>query len=144
MTNATAGVILYGIVCGNYALSGAIPAYTTIPTFLFLLFGAGYVARYLGQKRAMMLGTWGSLLSCAGLFIICYVFDPTTLSLPGVGGFSSLNLFTVLYLLLWILFKGFSGISGNIVVPMTADCADYEIYRSGKYVPGLRRVLVRK
>lgn len=140
-TNATAGVILYGIVCGNYALSGAIPAYTTIPTFLFLLFGAGYVARYLGQKRAMMLGTWGSLLSCAGLFIICYVFDPTTLSLPGVEGFSGLNLFTVLYLLLWILFKGFSGISGNIVVPMTADCADYEIYRSGKYVPGLMGAL---
>ena len=27
--------------------------------------------------------------------------------------------------------------AGNIVIPMPADCADYETYRSGKYVPGL-------
>ena len=33
------------------------------------------------------------------------------------------------------------GISGNIVIPMTADCADYETYRSGKYVPGLMGTL---
>ena len=44
-------------------------------------------------------------------------------------------------MLLWILIKGFSGISGNIVIPMTADCADYETYRSGKYVPGLMGTL---
>ena len=31
--------------------------------------------------------------------------------------------------------------SGNIVIPMTADCADYEVYRSGKYVPGLMGTL---
>ena len=36
---------------------------------------------------------------------------------------------------------GFQGISGNIVIPMTADCADYETYRSGKYVPGLMGTL---
>ena len=33
------------------------------------------------------------------------------------------------------------GVSGNIVIPMTADCADYEVYRSGKYVPGLMGTL---
>ena len=27
------------------------------------------------------------------------------------------------------------------VIPMTADCADYETYRSGKYVPGLMGTL---
>ena len=37
--------------------------------------------------------------------------------------------------------KGFTGVSGNIVIPMTADCADYEVYRSGKYVPGLMGTL---
>ena len=31
--------------------------------------------------------------------------------------------------------------AGNIVIPMTADCADYETYRSGKYVPGLMGTL---
>ena len=40
-----------------------------------------------------------------------------------------------------ILMKGFSQLSGNIVIPMTADCADYEVYRSGRYVPGLMGTL---
>ena len=40
-----------------------------------------------------------------------------------------------------ILDGGVTGISGNIVIPMTADCADYEVYRSGKYVPGLMGTL---
>ena len=37
--------------------------------------------------------------------------------------------------------KGFSQLSGSIVIPMTADCADYEVYRSGRYVPGLMGTL---
>lgn len=32
-------------------------------------------------------------------------------------------------------------ISGSLVIPMTADCADYEVYRTGKYVPGLMGTL---
>lgn len=45
------------------------------------------------------------------------------------------------------LFAAFDGVyntllfAGNIVIPMTADCADYETYRSGKYVPGLMGTL---
>jgi len=32
---------------------------------------------------------------------------------------------------------GVVAIGGNIVIPMIADCADYEVYRSGQFVPGL-------
>ena len=41
---------------------------------------------------------------------------------------------------LWLLGDP-TTISGNIVIPMTADCADYEVYRTGKYVPGLMGTL---
>ena len=44
--------------------------------------------------------------------------------------------FLIIYLVFTIITAGFQGISGNIVIPMTADCADYEVYRTGKYVPG--------
>lgn len=43
--------------------------------------------------------------------------------------------------MLTIIQGGFQGISGNIVIPMTADCADYEVYRTGRYVPGLMGTL---
>ena len=32
-------------------------------------------------------------------------------------------------------------LSSSIVITMTADCADYEVYRTGKYVPGLMGTL---
>ena len=119
--NATVSVIVYAIMCGNPALQGAVAAYTSIPTMLFLMFGAGVIASRLGQKKAMMFGTYGSLICCVLSVALFYMADPSTLSLPGI--------------------EGFSGISGNIVIPMTADCADYEVARSGKYVPGLMGTL---
>lgn len=139
--NATVSVIVYAIMCGNAALQGAVAAYTSIPTMLFLMLGAGVIASKLGQKKAMMFGTYGSLVCCVLSVILFYVADPMTLSLPGIEGFSGFNFFTVSFLVLWLGFKGFSGISGNIVIPMTADCADYEVTRSGKYVPGLMGTL---
>lgn len=139
--NATVSIMIYGIVCGNFAMSGAIASYTAIPTFLMLLFGVGYIARYLGQKKAMLFGTYGGLITSALIIALFYILDPTTLSFPGFPGFTGWNAFTILYLILFLLFKGFSGVSGNIVIPMTADCADYEVYRSKKYVPGLMGTL---
>ena len=49
--------------------------------------------------------------------------------------------FLTAYVVLVVIYSGFQGISGNIVIPMTADCADYEVYRTGKYVPGLMGTL---
>ena len=135
--NATIMVIVFGIICGNYGLSGAAGAYTSIPSLLFLFFGAGVIATRLGQKKAMLLGTYGSLICCIGGVLLFYLGDPTTMAFPGFEGFHGWTSFTILYLILWIGFKGFSNISGNIVIPMTADCADYEVYRSGRYVPGI-------
>ena len=37
--------------------------------------------------------------------------------------------------------KGFGPISGGIVIPMIADCADYETYLTGRYVPGMMGTL---
>lgn len=140
-SNATVGVLIYGIICGNYALNGAAATYTSIPTMIFLLIGVGYVARKMGQKKAMMFGTWGALATCILFYALFYLGDPTTLSFPGIDGFDGWNCFTIAFVVLWVVFKGFSGISGNIVIPMTADCADYEVYRSGRYVPGLMGTL---
>ena len=139
-SNATVGIIIYGIICGNYALSGAVASYVALPTFLFLIFGVGVIATRLGQKKALLFGTYGSLLSCIAIIAGFYIFDPRTFSLPGTG-FTGWSVFTIWYLLFYLLYKGFSGISGNIVIPMTADCAGYEVYRSKKYVPGLMGAL---
>ena len=140
-SNGTVGVLIYAIICGNFALNGVVAGYATIPTFLFLLFGAGYIATRLGQRKAMLFGTIGGLVSCILSVVLFYTADPKTLSFPGMEGFQGWTFFTVAFMLLWFCMKGFTGISGNIVIPMTADCADYEVYRSGRYVPGLMGTL---
>ena len=38
---------------------------------------------------------------------------------------------------LTIAYNGFTQIGSSVVITMTADVADYEVYRSGKYVPGM-------
>lgn len=140
-SNATVGVLIYAIICGNYALNGVVAGYASIPTFLFLLFGAGYIATKLGQRKAMIFGTIGGLASCILMVILFYAGDPTTMAFPGSTGFQGWNFFSITFLVLWLAMKGFTGISGNIVIPMTADCADYEVYRTGRYVPGLMGTL---
>lgn len=139
--NATVGVIIYAIICGNYKLSGMVAAYTTIPTMLFLFFGVGFIATRLGQRKAMLFGTYGALTCCVLLIVLFYTGNPTTLSLPGAENFTGWTFFTIAFMVLNLGLKGFTGVSGNIVIPMTADCADYEVYRSGRYVPGLMGTL---
>jgi len=135
--DATITLIVYGIVCGNAAVSGVLNAYTIIPNMIFIIFIAGLVSAKFGQKKSMQIGSWGALFSCVALILLFVLGDPTTLSLPGDGIFKGWTVFTVLFLLFTFLYNGFNTVCSNVVITMTADCADYEVYRSGKYVPGM-------
>ena len=65
--------------------------------------------------------------------------DPTSMD-NGSGGMA-ICFFSVALILLTIINGAFNNLAGNIVIPMTADCADYEVYRTGKYVPGMMGTL---
>lgn len=152
-TNATIMICLFGVICGNYTgLFGSQSAIAAVPTCIISLLGMGVVARNLGQKKALIVGTVGALACAAAMLLLFLLGEPTSMMLPafsltkpstwgGLFNVSSWSLFGVLFILIWCLMKGFSGIASSIVIPMTADCADYEVYRSGKYVPGLMGTL---
>ena len=83
------------------------------------------------------------------LYMICllytslallWLFGDATTMVNAKGGLA-FGVFTILHIVLSIAATGFTGLSGSIVIPMTADCADYEVYRSGRYVPGLMGTL---
>lgn len=151
-TNSTVMVCIFGVICGNYAYFGSQSAISAIPVAILSLLGMGIIARNLGQKKALDVGTVGALATAAGMLCLFLFGTPTNMMLPSFSLtkpatwgnlFSGANwsMFGFLYILLWSLMKGFSGIASSIVIPMTADCADYEVYRSGKYVPGLMGTL---
>lgn len=136
-SNATVSVMLYGIIAGNLALSGAIAAYTSIPNVIFVILGVGLIASRLGQNKAMIVSSWGGLITCALLVVLFYVGDPSSLGFPGYEGFHGWTVFSILYLLLYVAMKGFAAISTGVITPMIADVTDYETYRTGNFVPGL-------
>ncbi len=152
MTSAAAvTTALYGIIFGNYALYGSVSAITGVPIALISAFALAAIARQMGQKRCLQIGTYGALAS-AGVLALLIIFGRTGMSMPTFALLqpatyvnlvtpSSWSILGLLFILAYIAMKTFSNLSGNIVIPMTADCADYEVYRSKRYVPGLMGTL---
>ncbi len=134
--NATVVIIMYGIAVGNAKLNSAVNKYTMIPSLLMILLGLGAIGRKHGTKKAMVFSSWGGIITSI-LSILLWVFgNYKTLNFPGYDGFNGWSSFTLIFLGLFVIMKGFSMIGSNVLNPMLADVIDYEYYKSGKYCPG--------
>ena len=138
MSSSVIMVMLYGIICGNYAQYGLMSAATSIPVVVGGMLVIRLVASRMGQKTGMLVGTYVSMASSIGIFLLFLLGNPKSLDVGMVNG---LNFFTAAYIALYVIKGSFNAMSGGLVIPMTADCADYEVYRTGKYVPGLMGTL---
>ena len=134
-------IVLWGLVVGNNALSGGMGIYTNGFTIIFALLGYGVVAQKLGLRKTYVVGSLGGIVLNLCMIMLWVFGDPTTMNLPGYEGFNGFSLFTILYMVLIIAKGGFGTMTGDIVLPMISDCTDYEVYRSGKFVPGLMGTL---
>lgn len=135
-------LVLYGIVAGNYKLSGGWTMYTTVIGLVMMALGIGTIGRKLGMKKAMQVGSWGIIVMDTIAILMWMICDPKTLNLPGYTNgygqaFTGLTLFTVLLFVVTVVGGGFQMITSSIVPPMIADVNDYEASRSGKYIPGM-------
>jgi len=129
-TNAVVIVMIFGIISGDYALYGQMNMFVFAPSAIVSLLII-YYARKRGQKAALLLATKGAMIANTIIFTSFLFGDPTTLS------FSALSTFTVMFFIGLAFRGGFMSIGGGIIVPMIADCADYEVYRTGKHIPGM-------
>ncbi len=139
--NSALMVVLFAFMVGDYKLSGTLSGMISIPTMLLMMLGVGGLATRLGQRKAMLIGSWGGIVTNVLLIALWMLGDYTSFATGNGDGAVNWGFFAIAYIGLNILLGGFTGISGNIVIPMTADCADYEVYRTGKYVPGLMGTL---
>lgn len=132
--NSSVMVMLYGIVMGNYALYGKMSLITMLPTFIIILVGTKYASKF-GSKKALVVTTWLSIIGYIALFLVIFVGDPTKISLE------NFSIMTALWIGIYCLANGVKSVSSSIVIPMIADCADYETYLTGRYVPGMMGTL---
>ena len=143
-TNMTVLCMLYGCMMGNYDglyLPMMVLGYVFSVPFFVLSVNTS-------QKR----GQKASLQRYVGVALACYVVvmallimwqpgNPAlNLSIIGEGGLS-INLYTIVFILFFGLGYGAYYATADMPIPMVADCADYETYRSGKYIPGIMGTL---
>ena len=103
-----------------------------------------------GQKK--------SLMTYVGVAFLCYIGVLVMLLLWKFGdpawnlsvyegeffkpGFKlTINLYTILFILFFGVGYGAYYSTADMPIPMVADCADYETYRSGKFIPGIMGTL---
>ncbi|MGL5313921.1 MAG: MFS transporter [Peptostreptococcaceae bacterium] len=126
-----AQIYFYGNILLNVSLQGEIGALLTPVQIAMTFIGVMY-ARKMGQKKAFVISTWLSMAMLI-LLLVIQPFDNISIT--------AMNVSTLLLLGLMLLQKGFAQVSGSMVITMIADCADYEVYRSGKFVPGMMGTL---
>ncbi|OLA08473.1 MAG: glucuronide permease, partial [Clostridiales bacterium 42_27] len=134
-------VAMFACIAGSNLLQSNVTGLVIIPSTIVCFLFISFFATRLGQRKAMLIGSVGGLITNGILAALWLFGDPTTMTSNPETGALNWGYFLIIYLVFTIITAGFQGISGNIVIPMTADCADYEVYRTGKYVPGLMGTL---
>lgn len=134
--HTTVGVMVYGILMENYGIAGLIGVVTAIPTLAVVSLGIK-AAQHMGQKRALVLFTGMGIFFQFLMILVLMQENVNTITFR----LSGINRITVVFVLVYVLLNGCKSITNNMVVPMIADCSDYEEYRSGRYVPGLMGAL---
>ena len=128
--NVTVGVMLFGIMMGNYAMAGQIGLVTILPNLVIVTLGVS-----IAQRITYTIFMYAAIFF-QGIMTAFLIFADLT-----VISFSNLCGTTIAFMAIYIFLNGSKSVSNSIVVPMIADCSDYEVYRSGLYVPGFMGAL---
>ena len=143
-TNITVLIMLYSCMMGNYDslyLPMMVLGYVfSVPFFALTV----RTSQKKGQKASLMTYVHLALICYIGVLVLLLLWkhgDPTrNLSIMGENGLS-INLYTIAFILCFGIGYGAYYATADMPIPMVADCADYETYRSGRFIPGIMGTL---
>lgn len=143
-TNITVLIMLYSCMMGNYDslyLPMMVLGYVfSVPFFALTV----RTSQKKGQKASLMTYVRLALTCYIGVLVLLLLWkhgDPTrNLSIMGENGLS-INLYTIAFILCFGIGYGAYYATADMPIPMVADCADYETYRSGRFIPGIMGTL---
>ncbi|MFC3996407.1 MFS transporter [Nocardiopsis sediminis] len=125
-SQAVIGTLMWGILQGDMQFGTTLGVITLLPGILFAIIGARYSGKH-GSKAATVTWTWVGLIFATLLTVFCLVVDMRSVlgSLP----------LTIAFFALYLLLNGASMVGTVASGAMRADIVDYELDRSGKYLP---------
>lgn len=124
---AVVTTMLYGIIIGNMQLSTIVTMVAMLPSIIFAIYGGRYAGKH-GNKESII--TWTRL--CIITTAILIVFFGVTSSWT-VGKVMPLM---IVFFVLTLSTNGCKMCVTTATGAMLADIIDYELDRSGKYMPG--------
>ena len=143
-TNMTVLIMLYSCMMGNYDnlyLPMMVVGYIFAAPFFVLTVRT---SQKHGQKKSLITYVRLALICYVGVLALLMLWQPgnsaTMLTLWNADGIN-INLYTIAFILLFGIGYGAYYATADMPIPMVADCADYEIYRSGKFIPGIMGTL---
>ena len=143
-TNVTVLCMLYGCMMNNYDglyLPMMVLGYVfSAPFFLLTV----RTSQKHGQKKSLMTYVAVALVCYVGVLAMLLLWrqgDPAFNLSFVTDGKLSINLYTILFLVFFGIGYGAYYSTADMPIPMVADCADYETYRSGKFIPGIMGTL---
>lgn len=130
-TDQIVTVMLTGILIGNYQATTMINNAGMIIGLLFAFVGGIFIAKY-GVKTSTVVWSWFNIGISAALFVLCVALGPWGMSKIGVVGVPMF-----LYVALMMGKNAGAMILNTAEGMMRADIADYELDRSGNFMPGM-------
>lgn len=120
--------LLYGIVIGNIQLSTILSVISMLPSILFAAFGAKYVGKR-GGRDGIIHFSFICIIVTTVIIVFFTVIDPTKIAQAGP--------IMILYVILMVCLNGSKMCVTTCNNSFMADIIDYELDRSGKYIPAV-------
>lgn len=128
-SQAVITTMLSGIIIGNMGLSTILSMIGMLPSILFAIVGARYAGKH-GSQKSIVNWTWVCLAIATVFFLFFVIIDPKQIAVM----FSPMM---ILYVILTLALNGAKMCVTTANTSFMADIIDYELDRSGKYVPAV-------
>ena len=126
------GTMLNGILIGNMGLATTLSVIGMLPSILFAILGARYAGKH-GNKESIVTWTRYSLYANVAIIVFFTILRFTT----GTHTIATMGPSMILYVVLTFIVNGFAMCVTTANVGFMADIIDYELDRSGKYIPAV-------
>lgn len=128
-SQAVINTMLMGIIIGNMGLSTTLSMIGMFPSILFAIVGARYAGKH-GSKEAIVTWTEISIAASAAMWIFMIIIDPTKIAVMG-------SPMMIIYVILTFCMNGAMMCVTTAGTSFMADITDYELDRSGNYIPAV-------
>ena len=124
--------MLSGILIGNMGLATTLSMIGMFPSILFAIFGARYAGKH-GNKESIV--TWTR--NCIFANLVMILFFIITRNTVGTQSIAAMGVTMIVYVALTFITNGFAMCVTTANTAFMADIIDFELDRSGKYIPAV-------